>query len=376
MSLSQTKGKFKLIGKVNRIDKDNAFRTGTQERGQHKGKKFRALSFSVKTSPTNEIFVSTFDYQPEQVFLWNSDKKKKDASYKGDRISYSSWLKNKEKYADRGYTVLQSKVGLIPDEKGKYKGHGVPRYEASKLIHDHLNNGDSVVVEGAISISRSKNKDGEWVTWKNHTIEKVLKLNKEVDFDKENFEEITYFEQEIVFVDAQQDKKEGKTFITGRIIDYSKKYYDIEFVINYKNQEGEIDEDLNKLSNSFLKAVKFGDVINLFGNTVNRGVTYKLDDEQDDDDDTLSLLGGKSKPEHAEGITNYITEFEVLGGSSWNKKVYTDDDFDRGLIDDVEDEDKDSNLSNELGGKKSDNNPFADDDDDDDDLDFDDDVPW
>lgn len=363
--LKETKGRFKLIGKINRIDGDKAFNTGVAERGKHKGRKFRVLNMSVRTSKTNEVFVSMFDYEPKEVFLWNSEKRKEDPKYKGDRVAYNSWLKNEDKYKENGYVVLQSRIGLEFGEDGKVITHGVPKYVASQRLHAGLNNGDSVIVEGVINVSKYKDsRTDKMITRKNHSIERVIKLKNDLDFDKEDFEEITYFEQEIVHIDAEVDKKERKTYITGRVINYEGKFNDVQFVINLDGEDGEPDKDMEKLSNSFLKRVKFGDVLNIYGNTVNRAIISESDDSEDDD--TMTLLGGKSKPNHAVGVTGYVNEMEIIGVDSWDKKVYTEEDFisDDGLTDS-------NNI--DLGGKGKSTNPFDDSEDDDNPFDTDDD---
>src|SRR5690606_13787669 len=94
--LQQTKGTFKLIGLATRLDKDGAYKEDSMTHGAYEGKEYRSLRFGVKTSDTNEIFVSMFDFEPEKVFLWNSDKKKKDPNYKGDYLPFGDYLDRKE----------------------------------------------------------------------------------------------------------------------------------------------------------------------------------------------------------------------------------------------------------------------------------------
>ena len=84
--LVQTKNSFKFIGKVTRIEKDGAFKEETATKGKNEGKTYRSLRFGVKTSETNDMTVQMYDFEPTEIFLWNSDKKKKDANYKGDRV--------------------------------------------------------------------------------------------------------------------------------------------------------------------------------------------------------------------------------------------------------------------------------------------------
>lgn len=374
--LNQTKNAFKLIGKVTRIDKDGAFKEDTMQSGKREGETYRALRFGVKTSETNEITVGTFDYEPKEVFLWNSEKKKEDDKYKGDRIPFGTWEEQQDELREQGYAVLQTRVGLTYDDKGKIQSKGLPSYVASLEIYEALENGDSVVVEGEIRYSRYENRNGEEVEQKNYVIKKLFKI-KDVDFFDEKFEEVTYFEQEMVFVDADLDKKENKVYVIGRTIDYLGNFNDTQFIVDFNGENGKEDKDMKKLANAFVKTFKFGDVINVFGDTYNKVIMDEVEDEEESEEDALlASLGGKSKPKHAQRYVGrtYITEMHIHGVDAWDKAVYTEDDFvveeDDGLLAD------DNKLSDELGGKKKKkgSNPF---DIDDDEADIsDDDLPF
>lgn len=369
--LQQTKNSFKFIGKVTRFDKDGAFKEEQSTKGKREGDTFRSLRFGVKTSENNDMTVQMFDYEPTEVFLWNSDKKKKNPNYKGDRIAFDKWEKQQEKLRNEGYSVLQTRIGLTHDESGKIVSKGLPSFVASDEIFHNLDNGDSVVVEGEIRYSTYKNRDDKLVEQKSFNIKKVFRL-KDIDFDSERFEEVTYFEQEMVFVDADIDKKEKKAHITGRIIDYAKNYHDTQFVVDYSadGRGNGTDESMVKMAEAFKKKIKFGDVLKVFGNAVNRVIIEAVEGE-DDDEDLLADLGGKSKPSHANYTAKtYISEMQIHGIEALDKKVYTEDDF---IKDDLIDEKPPAapakDDDDDFGGKKKPNsNPFEDDDEDGDDA--------
>lgn len=359
--LEETKGSFKVIGKVSRIDRDGAFREEVMDKPNNKnhGRTYRSVRFGVKTSPTNEITVQTFDYEPEKVFMWNSKKREEDENYKGDRIPYSTWLEQEEDLKEQGYVVLQSRIGLEYGEDGKLKTRGVPRYVASKEIYNNLENGDSVVIEGTIRHSSYTNRNDQVVKQTQYTIEKVFKI-KDIDFEAEDFEEVSYFEQEMVFVDADMDKKEGKAYVTGRVIDWNGNFEDAEFIVNFTDDEGNVDSSMQKLADAMSKKMKFGDVINVFGDALNRVVIEEVEDEDDDEDDLLAELGGKTKPKHAQSFTSrtYISELQIHGVDAWDKGVYEEDDFVKDSL--IDDNGGSGDLSDELGGKKKHKteNPF------------------
>jgi|SRR5690606_19932088 len=358
--LKETKGVFKVIGKVARIDRDGAFREDVLNKPDNRnhGRLYRSLRFGVKTSPTNEIIVQAFDYEPQEVFLWNSKKREADPNYKGDRIPFETWKEQQDELREQGYVVLQSRIGLDYDEKGKLKTKGLPRFVALKEIYENINNGDSVVVEGTIRYSKYKNRNDEIVEQKNYMIERVFRI-KDIDFEDDNFEEVSYFEQEMVFVDADLDKEEKKAYVTGRIIDFNGNFEDTQFVINFANENGETDPAMLKLAQAFTKKMEFGDVINVFGDAINRVVVEEVEDEEEDD--LLAELGGRSKPKHAQSYVSrtYITEMSINGVDAWKKGVYTEDDFEKDSLIDGDD------GLGDLGGKKKPNtkNPFETDED-------------
>lgn len=358
--LKETKGVFKVIGKVARIDRDGAFREDVLNKPDNRnhGRLYRSLRFGVKTSPTNEIIVQAFDYEPQEVFLWNSKKREADPNYKGDRIPFETWKEQQDELREQGYVVLQSRIGLDYDEKGKLKTKGLPRFVALKEIYENINNGDSVVVEGTIRYSKYKNRNDEIVEQKNYMIERVFRI-KDIDFEDDNFEEVSYFEQEMVFVDADLDKGEKKAYVTGRIIDFNGNFEDTQFVINFANENGETDPAMLKLAQAFTKKMEFGDVINVFGDAINRVVVEEVEDEEEDD--LLAELGGRSKPKHAQNYVSrtYITEMSINGVDAWKKGVYTEDDFEKDSLIDGDD------GLGDLGGKKKPNtkNPFETDED-------------
>lgn len=373
--LVQTKGSFKFIGKVTRIEKDGAFKEETATKGKNEGKLYRSLRFGIKTSGTNDMTVSMYDFEPTEIFLWNSEKKKKDANYKGDRISYEKWQEQKDELSAKGFAILQSKIGLDYDEKGKLVTKSLPSFVASEKIFEGLTNADSVVLEGDIRYSEYENRNGDIVEQTTYTIKRAFKMKNDLDFEADDFEETTYFEQEMVFVDAKLEKKEKKVYVTGRIIDYNKNFADKEFVLDYSDGEG-TDAGMVKLADAFLKKFKFGDLINAYGEALNRVILSEVKDEDGEDkDDLLASLGGRNKPSQAQSYVakTYINEMQITGVQAWDKKEYTEDDFvkDELVVKDVVKEDDDLDL----GGKasKKNNSPFdlgEDDEDDDSDLPF------
>lgn len=368
--LQQTKNAFKFIGKVTRVEKDGAYKEAVAEKGKMQGHTYRSLRFGVKTSETNDMTVNMYDFEPTEVFLWNSEKRKKDPSYKGEKIPYSKWQTDKVELGDKGYAVLQTNVALEKDEEGKLIRKGLPSFVASEVIHEGIDNGDTVVIEGDIRYSNWE-KDGKLIPQKTFTIKKISKI-KDIDFHDEKFEEVTYFEQEMVFVDAEEDKKEKKVYVTGRTIDYKKNFHDSQFVVDYSDGEDGVDSGMKKLADAFTKKFAFGDFLNVFGDAVNRVIVEESDEEMDEEEDLLSQLGGRSKPKHTQSYVtkNYVNEMQITGIEVWDKKMYKETDFE---IDELVQKESSNKLDSEdFGGKsKKNSNPFEEtDEDNDEDLPF------
>src|SRR5690242_15306826 len=99
----QTKSYFKIEGKVTRIDKDKAFVEDEGKSGKREGDTYRSLKFGVKSSETNELTVEMFDYEPEQVFVWNSKAREEDPEYKGEYKDFEEWVEEEEELREEGY---------------------------------------------------------------------------------------------------------------------------------------------------------------------------------------------------------------------------------------------------------------------------------
>lgn len=357
--LEQTKGTFQLKGNAKQIDRDNAYEEAIRPDGQYAGRTYRKLNIGLQTSPSNQPRLGIFSYEPEQVFLWDNAKRKKDPSYKGDRMPYEEYLGKKEVLKMNGVAVLQNRIGVTYDEDERLVSEGVTSYEATELIYDNVDNGEGLYVEGDISYSEYKNKQGDMVSGVNYNISRLHKAGDEFDLNDEKYEVENYYEQEMVFVDSMPDRDKKQLIVIGRIIDYRGNTVDSNFVVNYGDDEG-----MKKLATNLNKKFKFGDLMTVHGEIKNETVEEEVETVEDD---ALAMLGGKAQPSFAKRTNrSYNREMTINGVTAWEKKFYTEDDFaDNEFIKEVEEEEKDD-LTNELGGKpaKKKDNPFADSDDD------------
>lgn len=372
--LEQTRGSFKLKGLVKGIDRDNAYEEGVRPDGKYAGTTYRKLNIGLQTEPSNQVRLGLFSYEPEEVFMWNSAKKKKNKDYKGERVPFDEYLNKKEVLKENGTAVLQSRVGVEYDEKGKLQSEGLTSFEASEMIYDNIDNDDGAFIEGQISYSSFKNQSGDDVTGTNYNIDKFFKAKGPFDLDDEEYDVQNYYEQQFVYIDSMIDKANKKLLVTGRVIDYRKNTIDTTFVVNYGD-----DPDMGKLAKNINKKFKFGDLMTVYGEILNQTIETEVEDEEDDD--VLSSLGGKAKPSYAtRANVSYNREMTIDGVSQWEKGFYSVEDFEEnGLVVEEKESKKKDDLTNELGGKSkkkqedpfddgdSEEDPFADSDDDSDD---------
>lgn len=334
--LEQTRGKFKLIGKVSHIDSDYAYEEGEMNKPNTKnhGKEYRKLRFGVQTSENNTVFVECFDYKPDEVFLWSNEERAKNKKYKGTRVPLAEWMEEKDEYRKNGFTVPQSKIGIIPDDKGSYPSHGIPRYIMAEEAYNGLNNDDSIMVKGEIRYSSYKNSNTNKIVKQRQLVfEEIKMLKNPIDFDSEDFEEVAIFQQPFVFIDSDLDKKEGKNYITSRTINYRKEFEDVELVVNYIDSDGKKISELEDLAKNFNKIPEFGDLLTVFGKIINEKVIDEERQQDDDDEDDKKALlakwGGKKKPRQLENPTfyKYISEMRIEGIEDIFEGKYEEEDF-------------------------------------------------
>ena len=145
--------------------------------------------------------------------------------------------------------------------------------------------------------------------------------------------------------------KESKAEITGRIIAYNKQYVDADFTINYEH-----DDEANtfkKMAEAYVKAVKFGSLIKVHGNIVNRAVTSMVEADDGDKNDILAMLSGEKN--RMETVTTYQRFMEIRGTDDLEAGVYDEDDFtseNDKLVEEVT-EDEDDALGDLRGNGKS-----------------------
>lgn len=307
--LTQTTSKFVLKGQVVGLSNENAFRESTFEQGKNEGKEYKSMRLGVKTSESNTIYAEMFGMELDFVYPYSRDDKKSQKIPFADRHN-----------PPKGYQVIGISMGLKFGKDGKQDRKSMVEFDAIDYIRENLEDGDTVTVSGEIQFSEYKNKNsGELVKQTRYTIKSIYKQKDAIDFNAENFKEVTDFEQELVFVSSEFDKEEGKVHVLGYTIGYADKFQDAVFTIDPKKSA-----DVKKMAETFLKKLKFGDFIKVFGNCVNKVEFVEVEEEQEED-----IWGEKPESLDKKAVRNYITELTIIGadGKTYEKAKYSEDDF-------------------------------------------------
>lgn len=326
-----TKSRFKIQGIVTNLDSnDKAYIDVDDE------KVYRRLSFGVKTSPNNTVYVSLFGMPREKVRAskWNQQEKK----WENKEVSWENRNKLPKGYSLNGFDV--TKIGLERDgDKLKYVS--LVNYDACEEIYNKLEDGMSVSVSGTIDYSEYNGRVNQ-----QFNITYIALRKEPIDFDAEDFKEVAFFSQEVAFLDAQDNEVDQKGEIVGRTIKYGDKFTDFTFAINVAE-----DPALKQLYKNVKKFAKFGNVLKLEGKIVNK-IEVEEQEVEVDDNSIANMFGGiRTGAFERQTIQRFVREMAVtyiepVLDENGEMLTYTEEDF---IVEEEEVKEKPQNK----------NNPFA-----------------
>jgi hypothetical protein len=338
LDLVQTRGVFQIRGIVSGVLKDSFY----SEKKTKTNKDFRSLSFGLQfAKDSGMLYVSLNGMQQEKVYF------SKTVDGKTDTIAVD-W-KDRNTFRKDGYRMIGVNVGLekTVDEKGNEvnKKEYLAPFDACKYISEHLKDGMSVFVKGAIEYSHFIGNDGN-VSRSVKLIPNQISLCKDVDFEDEKYEVVADFNQHLVFTGG---RKEGdKAIIEAKIINFQT-VEETEFII----------ED-SKLATNFKKGVSPYNSIKVWGNIR----TVRNTDEVEVEDD------GWGAPDPTKRVNNpYRREFVITGADpkTIDKTAYTEDAIEKALEAMKSDEKAKNDFGDDEGWGNSSKKSDKDDDSD---------VPW
>lgn len=331
--LKQTKGSFRLVGKVSRLDdneKNPSFREAEgKEGGKMEGIPYRSLRFSVITNDAdgvkNEVPVEMFNFEQEEVYVWNRETKK-------TRKVPIDEIQN----LDEDDMMIGTRVGLIEKneeneiigDRDKIEAENMPTFEAILAIYENLENGDDVYINGQIEHSVYVNDKGTAINQTRYKIDTIGTPKREINFDDPKFVEKAHFEDEFVFVDMQVDKKAKSAFIQGKSIDYKKDLAPVEYRIDFSQDHLAEEEDkLEDFATGLASEAKFGDVFAVWGRITNAPQVTNVVDEK------MARLGVRKMKPTMQSVAKYLDIIGLDAGTEkkpkefWIQGMYTEDDL-------------------------------------------------
>jgi hypothetical protein len=302
--LPLTEGQFKTRGLVTGTNKGNKF---FLQKPQKNGFERNTVSFGLKTSEDNEVYVQISESEKEDAFFY----KQSEVTGEKGTTKKISWGQRKN-FKEDGFEPIGVNVGLEKDENNKNIIVNMFDYDAAKYLSTKLKDEMPVLVIGELEFSSKEGENGK-DRYKKLKIKKIY--NSVVDFTKEDFKQENFFKQKCLFMEIVQATKDGKPdtedprwLVKAKIVTY-KTLEDIEFVIRNKT-----------LASNFRKYLKPYNRIAIHGVINNKRMAQEVENTNIDD------WGGDADPFNMIGSPRKF-EFEITGieTKDIDTKTYTED---------------------------------------------------
>jgi hypothetical protein len=203
-NLQPTYGNFKLQGKVQGLKRTWAFSDDSTKNGfpQHR------LQFSVKTNEDNIVDVRLEGLGFENIRITPKDRNDKT---KTD-------IKRGELIPEDHEVFMGVTVGLTQDDEGNNILENYDQYDAAKVVHEKLQDGDLVYIGGRNEYNMYTNRNGEEVINGNLSINRIFTSKRGFNPEAEDFEEMSAFDQFIVLNAVDLDKKTKKAHVSAFVL--------------------------------------------------------------------------------------------------------------------------------------------------------------
>lgn len=265
--LPQTEGKFEIRGEVIGTQKDNFFKSTVQKNKLNRN----TVSFGVKSSLDNEIYVEISDSEKEKAYYCKRNNNKGVVTYETTYIDWDKRIapvKNKQgkvqvppivdfneeenliineyTHVGDGFSPIGVTVGLLKDENGKNITKNFFDYDAAEVVSVLLEEDSPVFIMGETEFSSFSTNEG-MRRYKKLKIKKIY--NSAINFESDDFKERAVFEQRFIFtgiepakINGEIDKEDRRWIVSGKIVNYNS-LEDVEFIIrkpdlakNYKKR--------------------------------------------------------------------------------------------------------------------------------------------
>jgi hypothetical protein len=299
IGLPQTKGEFKVRGLSTGLKRDNALKDITTKTK----KQMYILNFGVETAPESTVFLTLQGMEKDEVYFGKRSEVK---GQKGE-VKKVPWAKRNEEQPE-GFRLMGVGLGLEKGEDGKNIVQVLTEFDAAKEVYTSLEDETPVFVRGELEYSSFKNNNDEVRRSKKFAI-KNLYLANDVDFEAEDFQEMSDFKQKIIFMGISKvdDKEDPRFEVEAKIVTYNS-VEDTDFIIRDAS-----------LANQFKKALKPYTAIEIWGNIFNKIDTEDVEEENKD------VWGQEDNFKRVN--KNYIRELVITGADpeSIDTETYTEE---------------------------------------------------
>lgn len=299
-NLKQTKGYANFRGVISGLHNR---RSGSSKTEMDWGTK---LLFFIKTSEHNSIPVELIQFKSQigrPVYISNRDE---DGKIETKPVE---WSQRNQKFD--GWQL----IGTSVRSKNHEEVSNLVPIDAIEYILDNFEDGDSVFVN--CDITRSESGDKKYT---NYTIKRIYATNEPIDFEAEDFEEITDFREEFVYNEFFVNKKDNKAFVSGNVINYGDKVVPVVYTVELKTDDDKAIVDYLEKNSSY------GDVLTVEGIIHNRVIGEWIENE------TTQRVVGRGRqsfqrPERTFIIKGEKKEFQILSIADVKKGLYTKSEF-------------------------------------------------
>lgn len=300
-NLKETKGYANFRGVISGLHNR---RKGSSKTVEPWGTKLR---FFIKTSEHNSIPVELTQFSSQvgkPVYL---SSKNEDGGYETKSID---WSQRKEEF--EGWQL----IGVSVRSKNHEDTSILVPIDAIEYIENNFNDGDSVFV--SCRINRSQSGDKQYV---NYEINRMYAATEDIDFEDEEFEEISEFKEDFIFDSYFADKNEGKMFIKGKTIQYGGKITPVVYTVWTET------EDDKAVAKYIADNCEFGTIVSANGIIHNRVIGEWVETADED-----GVLVGRKSKSFGKPSRHFVThgelkEYQITALEDLVKGAYAKADF-------------------------------------------------
>lgn len=270
-------GYWQARGKVTRISSkgksSDTFRHGVVNNGgDHDGKKYISATIPVTTmidgEIRNEIQIKAFGMEADVIKFYDKETKEVIDVDFAEWEDYANYKDEDEKnrYYLRNGIRLKVETEEVEDEDGEEvtklidEVHTYPTYQALEKLEEYLDKGMSLFTKGRMKFKTIESREGKPMHVIENNFDTLYLSETDIDFESDDFAETNSWNQQICFEKAEDQPKEKRGVIHGRVISYQDTFETAKFIIDYKD-----DEEAEEYFKSIKRLAKFGDYIYLAG---------------------------------------------------------------------------------------------------------------